>query len=42
MMQVGADYYENLTLEKVDDLLQGFKSEGKRKSYTDQAENKSA
>lgn len=42
MMQVGADYYENLTLDKVDNLLQGFKSEGKRKSYTDKAETKSA
>lgn len=41
MMQVGADYYENLTLEKVDTLLQRFKSEGKRKTYLDQAESKS-
>ncbi len=36
MMQVGADYYENLNLEKVDQLLQTFRSEGKRKCYTDQ------
>ena len=42
MMQVGADYYENLTLEKVDNLLQRFKSEGKRKTYLDPAEPKSA
>ncbi|TAH44331.1 MAG: NADH-quinone oxidoreductase subunit NuoE [Bacteroidetes bacterium] len=41
MMQVGADYYENLTLDKVDNLIHRFKSEGKRKSYTDQAESKS-
>lgn len=41
MMQVGADYYENLTLEKVDNLLQDFKAAGKRKSYTDKAEIKS-
>lgn len=40
MMQVGADYYENLTLDKVDNLIHRFKSEGKRKSYTDQAETK--
>jgi NADH-quinone oxidoreductase subunit E len=38
MMQVGADYYENLTLEKVDNLVDRFRSEGKRKSYTDKAE----
>lgn len=41
MMQVGADYYENLTLDKVDNLIHRFKSEGKRKSYTDKAETKS-
>jgi len=41
MMQVGADYYENLTLDKVDNLLQRFKSDGKRKSYTDKAEKRS-
>ncbi len=38
MMQVGADYYEQLTLEKVDSLVEKFRSEGKRKSYTDKAE----
>lgn len=38
MMQVGADYYENLSLEKVDSLLEKFKSDGKRKAYTDKAE----
>jgi NADH-quinone oxidoreductase subunit E len=38
MMQVGADYYENLTLDKVDTLVEGFKSSGKRKSYTDKPE----
>ena len=37
MMQVGADYYENLTLEKVDTLLDQFKSDGRRRSYTDKA-----
>jgi NADH-quinone oxidoreductase subunit E len=35
MMQVGADYYENLTLEKVDGLVDTFRSAGKRKCYTD-------
>lgn len=41
MMQVGADYYENLTLEKVDQLLDNLKTAGKRKSYTDPAEKSS-
>ena len=38
MMQVGADYYENLSLEKVDTLVERFCAEGKRKTYTDKAE----
>ena len=38
MLQCGADYYENLTLNKVDMLLDRFKTEGKRKSYTDKVE----
>lgn len=33
MMQVGADYHENLTLEKVDELLNTFKQEDKRSRY---------
>jgi len=33
MMQVGADHYENLTLEKVDSLLDQWKVEGKRSRY---------
>lgn len=33
MMQVGANYHENLTLEKVDELLDQFKTEGKRSRY---------
>ncbi|MFI5149845.1 MAG: NADH-quinone oxidoreductase subunit NuoE [Bacteroidia bacterium] len=37
MMQVGADYYENLTLEKVDTLLDKFKTEDRRRNYTDKA-----
>ncbi len=40
MMQVGADYYENLTLEKVDNLVERFRSDNKRKAYTDKAEAK--
>jgi len=40
MMQVGVDYYENLTFEKADNLLQRFKSEGKRKTYLDKPEIK--
>jgi NADH-quinone oxidoreductase subunit E len=33
MMQVGHEYHENLTLEKVDQLLDQWKSEGKRSRY---------
>ncbi len=42
MLQCGADYYENLTLEKVDGLLDQLKTNGKRKSYTDIAERQNA
>ena len=35
MLQVGAEYHENLTLEKVDNLMDKLRSEGKRKAYTD-------
>jgi NADH-quinone oxidoreductase subunit E len=38
MLQCGPDYFENLNLEKVDSLLDKFKSENKRRSYTDKAE----
>jgi NADH-quinone oxidoreductase subunit E len=33
MMQVGADYHENLTIHKVDSLLEKFKSEDKQSRY---------
>ncbi len=33
MMQVGADYHENLTIGKVDELLKKFKSEDKQSRY---------
>lgn len=33
MMQVGADYYENLSIEKVDQLVDGFKQENKQSRY---------
>ena len=33
MMQVGADYHENLTIEKVDSLLEKFRKEGKQSKY---------
>lgn len=36
MLQCGAKYYENLTLEKVDEILGNLKKENKRKAYTDQ------
>ncbi len=40
MFQCGADYFENLNLEKVDHLIDQFKKENKRRSYTDKAETK--
>lgn len=33
MMQVGADYHENLTIEKVDNLLDEFRKENKKSRY---------
>lgn len=33
MLQCGGDFYENLTLEKVDQLLDKMKSEDKRRTY---------
>jgi NADH-quinone oxidoreductase subunit E len=33
MMQVGKDYHENLTFDKVDELLDKFKSENKMSNY---------
>ena len=35
MMQVGASYHENLTLEKVNTLLDDYRAKGKQRSYTD-------
>ena len=37
MLQCGSDFYENLTLEKVDGLLDKFRKEDKSKRYTDLA-----
>jgi NADH-quinone oxidoreductase subunit E len=34
MLQCGADYYENLTMEKVDTLINRLKDDGQRKVYT--------
>jgi NADH-quinone oxidoreductase subunit E len=34
MMQCGSDFYENLTLEKVDNLLENLKKDGERRVYT--------
>jgi len=36
MLMCGAQFHENLTIEKVDALLDSLKSEGKRKTYLDQ------
>ena len=35
MMQCGASFHENLTYEKVDAILEKYKSEGRLRSYTD-------
>ncbi len=35
MLQCGASYHENLTFEKVDQLLENYKTENKLRSYTD-------
>ena len=35
MMQCGASFHENLTYEKVDRILDQYKSEGRQRSYTD-------
>ena len=35
MLQVGAEYHENLTNEKIDLLLEKLQNSGKRYSYTD-------
>lgn len=35
MMQCGASYHENLTYEKIDNLIEKYKGEGKLRSYTD-------
>jgi NADH-quinone oxidoreductase subunit E len=33
MLQCGADFHENLTIEKVDELIETLKSKGQRSSY---------
>jgi len=33
MLQCGADYYENLTLEKVDNLLEQLRSDNRQRTY---------
>lgn len=35
MLQCGASYHENLTYDKVDKLLEKYKTDGKRRNYTD-------
>lgn len=35
MLQCGASYHENLTYEKVDTLLETYKTEGRQRNYTD-------
>ena len=35
MLQCGAQFHENLTLEKVDSLIDNLRSDGKRRTYTE-------
>jgi NADH-quinone oxidoreductase subunit E len=35
MLQCGASFHENLTFEKVDSIIEEYKSQGKLRSYTD-------
>lgn len=35
MLQCGASFHENLTYEKVDQLIDKYRSEGRRRNYTD-------
>lgn len=35
MMQCGASFHENLTYEKVDKILDGYRADGKQRNYTD-------
>jgi len=35
LLQCGASYHENLTMEKVDKLLEDYRAAGKQRSYTD-------
>lgn len=35
MLQCGASFHENLTLEKVDSIVDNYRAEGKPKRYTD-------
>jgi NADH-quinone oxidoreductase subunit E len=33
MLQCGSDFYENLTLEKVDHLIENLRKDGERRTY---------
>lgn len=35
MMQCGASFHENLTMEKVDQILDNYRADGRLRSYTD-------
>ncbi len=35
MVQIGASFHENLTYDKVDDLLEKYKKENRQRNYTD-------
>ena len=39
MMMCGAQYHENLNFEKLDQILDKLKTEGKRKTYFDEVKN---
>lgn len=42
MMQVGAEYFENLTIQSTDSLVEQFRSEPKRRTYLDQPQKQQA
>lgn len=42
MMQVGAEYFENLTIQSTDSLVEQFRSESKRRTYLDKIQKQQA
>jgi NADH-quinone oxidoreductase subunit E len=42
MMQVGSEYFENLTIQSTDKLVEQFKAEPKRRTYLDKPQTQEA